>query len=97
MLATKQPTFQDSALDEIAWGREEYARLVELLEDAEMMMKDVRDFQASKGTGEGFFGDVDVWLKAEREKAREALGESNTKANAHVEKGVLRFARRCCL
>lgn len=96
-LASKQPTFQNGALDDVARGREEYVRLVKLLEDAESTVKDVRDFQASKETEEGFFKEADAWLKVEREKAREAMGETNPKANAHIEKGVLHFAKRCSL
>jgi hypothetical protein len=96
-LTSKQPTFQNGALEDVARGREEYVRLVKLLEDAELMVKDVRDFQASKETEEGFFREAEAWLKLEREKAREAIGETDAKANAHIEKGVLHLAKRCCL
>lgn len=97
MPAETHPTFQESALDEIARGREEHIRLCKLLEDAELMVKDIRDFQASKDAEEKFSREADVWLKAEREKALKAVGETSTKANAHVEKGVLQFAKRCSL
>jgi hypothetical protein len=97
ILTEKQPTFQNGALDDVARGREEYARLVKILEDAESMVKDVRDFQTSKETEEGISRQADAWLKAEREKAREAMGETNSKANSHIEKGALHFAKRCCL
>jgi hypothetical protein len=96
-LTEKQPRFQEGALEDVARGREEYMRLRKLLEDAELMVKDVQDFQVSKKTEEGFFGEADAWLKAEREKAREAIGETNSRANAHIEKGVLHFAKRCSL
>jgi hypothetical protein len=96
-LTPKQPAFQNGALNDVARGREEYVRLVKLLEDAESMVEDVRDFQASKETEEGFFREADAWLKAEREKAREAMGETDAKANAHIEKGALEFAKRCSL
>ena len=45
ILTEKQPVFRNDALDEVARGREEYVRLVKLLEDAEAMVKDVQDFQ----------------------------------------------------
>lgn len=96
-LAEQQPTFQESALDDIARGREEHLRLVKLLEDAECMVKDVQDLQASKEAEEKFSEEAKGWLKAERERARDAMGETNTRANAHVEKGVLHFAKRASL
>ena len=96
-LTKKQPSFQNDALDDVARGREEYVRLVKLLEDAEAMVKDVQDFQTSKETEEGHFREADAWLKDERDQARKEMGKTNTKANAHIEKGVLHFAKRCCL
>ena len=95
-LTKKQPSFQNDALDDVARGREEYVRLVKLLGDAEAMVKDVQNYQTSKETEEGHFGEADAWLKDERDQARKAIGETNTRANAHIEKGVLQFAKRCC-
>ena len=66
ILTEKQPIFQNDALDEFARGREEYVRLVKLLEDAEAMVKDVQDFQCSKEIEEGYFREADAWLKDER-------------------------------
>jgi len=97
-LVKQRPTaFQESALDDIARGREEHLRLIKLLEGADRMVKEAEDFQASKEAEGKSSDEAKFWLKAERERAREATGETNARANAHVEKGVLHFAKRASL
>jgi hypothetical protein len=76
-------------------GSEEFARLAKVLKEAESLLLGLKDHADSMESKWEFIKNVDAWLQAEREKAQEAMAETSSNANAHVENGVLEFARRC--
>jgi hypothetical protein len=74
---------------------EEYTSFANVLIEAESLLLDLQEYQTEALIEQEFFEEADAFLEAEKEKARKELAEASASANAHVEKGVLHFAKSC--